>query len=163
TVTVNGRPAALAAGSFTAPDVPLEPNVMNEIVAIGADAAGRTATAVRQVSMKSAGPAVLILDPPDGFFTDRKKIDVAGAGVGGPGATADGKVVVAGTTLALDPLGNFRAADVPLADGLNTLTAAAVDAQGRTGVASVRVTSDSTLPAIAFAADGQPLVEGASF
>jgi hypothetical protein len=81
-VTVNGRAAALAGGSWSLPDLPLLPDTLNEIMAIGADAAGRTASAVRQVIVKSAGPTVLILDPPDGYATNRKKIDVAGAASG---------------------------------------------------------------------------------
>ncbi len=162
-VTVNGRAATLAGAAWTVPDLVLPPDVPVEIIAIGADALGRTATAIRQVTVRSVGPQVQILDPPNGFRTNRKKIDVVGAVVGGPSMTANGTVVVAGATLPLDALGTFRAKDVALIDGANTLVASAVDSQGRTGNAQVVVTTDTLAPLIAIMAEGQPLVDGASF
>ncbi len=163
TVTVNGRAATLAGATWSLPDLVLPPDVPAEVVAIASDAAGRTATATRQVTVRSSGPQIAILEPSDGAKTNRKKIDVAGAVVGGPSATASGQVTVAGQTLALDALGTFRAKDVALQSGANTITASATDGLGRTGTASVTVTTDTTAPAISLTADGQPLAEGASF
>ena len=134
-----------------------------EIVAIAFDAAGRTASATRQVTVRSSGPQIAILEPADGARTNRRKIDVAGAVVGGPSATANGRVTVAGQTLPLDSLGTFRAKDVALQSGPNTLTASATDALGRTGTATVTVTTDTAAPAISITADGQVLADGASF
>lgn len=162
-VTVNGRAATLAGATWSLPDLVLPTDVSAEIIAIGADARGRTATATRQVTVRASGPQILILDPPDGSRTNRRKIDVSGAVVGGPSMTANGTVAVAGATARLDALGTFRAKDVPLADGVNTLTASAVDPQGRTGIAHVTVTADTVAPLIAISADGQLLAEGASF
>jgi RHS repeat-associated protein len=162
-VTVNGRAATVAGATWSLPDLVLPTDVSAEIIAIGADVRGRTATATRQVTVRASGPQILILDPPDGFRTNRRKIDVSGAVVGGPSMTASGTVAVAGATVPLDVLGTFRAKDVPLADGANTLTASAVDPQGRTGIAHVTVTADTVAPLIAISADGQPLIEGASF
>ncbi|MEO8584733.1 MAG: Ig-like domain-containing protein, partial [Acidobacteriota bacterium] len=162
-VTVNGRAATLTGTTWALPDLVLPSDVSAEIVAIAADAAGRTASATRQVTVRSSGPQILILEPADGARTNRKKIDVAGAVVGGPSATANGNVTVAGQTLLLDALGTFRAKDVALQSGANTITASATDALGRTGTAAVTVTTDSTAPGISITADGQPLAEGASF
>ena len=162
-VSVNGRAATLTGTTWSLPDLVLPSDVPSEIVAIASDAAGRTAAATRQVTVRAAGPAISILDPADGFKTNRKKIDVAGAVLGGPSATVNGQVTVAGRTLTLDALGTFRAKDVPLASGANTITASAIDSFGRTGTASVTVTTDTTAPSIAITADGQPLAEGASF
>ncbi len=162
-VTVNGRAATLAGTTWSLPDLVLPPDVPSEIVAIASDAGGRTASATRQVTVRPSGPRILILEPSDGARTNRRKIDVAGAVVGGPSATANGQVTVAGQTLVLDALGTFRAKDVPLQSGANTLTASATDSFGRAGTASVTVTTDTTAPAIALTADGQPLAEGASF
>jgi RHS repeat-associated protein len=162
-VTVNGRAATLAGTTWSLPDLVLPPDVPTEIVAIASDPGGRTASATRQVTVRPSGPRILILEPSDGARTNRRKIDVAGAVVGGPSATASGQVTVAGQTLVLDALGTFRAKDVPLQSGANTLTASATDSFGRAGTASVTVTTDTTAPAIALTADGQPLAEGASF
>ncbi|MBK9064831.1 MAG: Ig-like domain-containing protein [Acidobacteria bacterium] len=162
-VTVNGRAATLTGATWSLPDLVLPSDVPSEIVAIAADSASRTASATRQVTVRASGPQITILEPSSGARTNRKKIDVAGAVVGGPSATANGTVTVAGQTLALDALGTFRAKDVPLQTGANTLTASATDALGRTGTASVTVTTDTTAPGISLAADGQPLAEGASF
>ena len=162
-VTVNGRAATLAGTSWSLPDLVLPPDVPAEIVVIAFDAAGRTASDTRQVTVRSSGPEIAILEPADGTRTNRKKIDVAGAVVGGPSATANGQVTVAGQTLVLDALGTFRAKDVALVSGPNVLTASASDSFGRVGTASVTVTTDSTAPGISLTADGQPLADGATF
>src|SRR5204863_1858261 len=101
TVTVNGRAATLSGTTWTLPALPLEPDVPNEIVAVASGANGRTAAASRTVLVRSSGPKVLILDPPEGYLTNRRKVDVAGAVAGGASFTTDGKVNVtsAGSTL----------------------------------------------------------------
>jgi hypothetical protein len=162
-VMVNGRAATLTGTTWSLPDLVLPPNVPTEIVGIASDALGRTASATRQVTVRASGPQVAILEPADGTKTNRKKIDVAGAVVGGPSATANGQVTVAGQTLALDALGTFRAKDVALQSGANMITASATDPLGRMGTASVTVTTDTAAPGIEITADGQPLAEGASF
>ncbi|HKC24477.1 MAG TPA: Ig-like domain-containing protein, partial [Thermoanaerobaculia bacterium] len=166
-VTVNGRVASLAATTWMLTALPLEPDVPNEIVAVASDANGRTATAVRTVLVRSSGPRVLILEPVEGARTNRRKIDVAGAVVGGASFTSDGRVTVtsgsASVTVALDATGAFRALDVPLAAGASTLVASTVDAQGRTGTATVHVATDFIAPTIFITADGQPLADGATF
>src|SRR6185369_342090 len=101
--------------------------------------------------------------------TNRAAVDVAGVVVGGKARSADGTVTVQSQTVALAPDGTFRALDVSLQTGANTLTATVKDREGRTGSAAVHVTADFTPPAIRFltraTAGGseEPLADGASF
>jgi RHS repeat-associated protein len=162
-VTVNGTSATLAGGSWTAASVPLELDTLNDLVVVARDASGRTASDHRTVMVRSGGPRILILEPANGFLTNRRKIDVVGAVVGGTSFLAHGTVTVAGRSVAVDPRGGFRAADVDLAEGTNILTASGTDSQGRTGTAEVVVISDLQPPTIALTVGSSPLVEGASF
>ena len=84
--TISGWNASVNSGSSTVLAVDNSHGGTGAVykgLAIGTDAGGRTATAVRQVLVRGSGPTILILDPPDGFATNRKKIDVSGAVVGG--------------------------------------------------------------------------------
>ena len=160
TVTVNGVPAPVTGGTWTAPAVPLAADDLTTLVASATDAAGRTDTAAVTVFARTGAPQVVILEPSDGATTNRSTIDVAGLVLGGPDATADGTVNVAGTAVALDSTGAWRALDVALTDGQNALTASATDSFGRTGSASVTVTVDRHPPTIVVLADGQELADG---
>ena len=160
TVTVNGVPAPVTGGIWTAPAVPLAADDLTTLVASATDAAGRTDTAAVTVFARTGAPQVVILEPSDGATTNRSTIDVAGLVLGGPDATADGTVDVAGTAVALDSTGAWRALDVALADGQNALTVSATDGFGRTGSASVTVTVDRHPPTIVVLADGQELADG---
>ncbi|HXT19210.1 MAG TPA: Ig-like domain-containing protein, partial [Thermoanaerobaculia bacterium] len=168
TVDVNGVAATVAGNTWSLAALPLEAEVANTLLATAHDRRGRTATAAVTVRVATGGPQVLILEPADGATTNRQVIDVAGTVVGGRARSADGTVSLqAGSGPAVSvPLaadGTFRALDVPLTSGANTLTVAVRDGQQRTGSASVHVTADFTPPTLRFIADGQPLVDGASF
>ena len=164
-VTVNGIAAAVTGGTWVVAALPLEPDVANSLVAIVRDRLGRTATAGVTVRVVSGGPQVLILEPVDGTTTNRPVIDVAGVVVGG--RSADGTVTVQGRSVGLAPDGTFRALDVPLQTGSNTLTASVRDRENRPGSASVTVIADFTPPVIRFlsraGAQEEPLLDGASF
>lgn len=162
-VSVNGRPGVVSAGGFTVAGVPLEPGVTNDLVAVATDGAGRRGTDVVTVVMSAGGPQVLILEPAHGTVTNRSRIDVVGSVVGGPGATTDGTVSVAGAAVELDPEGGFRARDVLLVEGPNVLQVEAVDPFDRRTLAAVTVVSDTRAPEILFLADGEALAPGASF
>jgi len=162
-VTVNSRPATVSGSSWSVTGLQIEPDVITTITAIATDAAGRHASTTVSVRATSGGPRVLILQPAMGAATNRAKIDVVGAVAGGRSATADGTVTVAGRQVGLDSTGGFRAVDVPLLEGTNTVVAEATDVQGRSGHASVDVTADLTAPTMLVLADGQPLAEGATF
>ncbi|HSF39574.1 MAG TPA: Ig-like domain-containing protein [Thermoanaerobaculia bacterium] len=167
TVTVNGVAATVTNGTWAVASVPLEPDVSNTLVAIARDRRGRTATSGVTVRGVSGGPQVLILEPADGATTNRPVIDVAGVVIGGRNRSADGTVTVSGRPVELAADGTFRALDVPLRTGANTLTASVVDRESRTGSASVTVTADFTPPGIRFFArsgsEEEPLADGASF
>ena len=168
TVSVNGVAATLAGdptagATWTVAAVPLEPDVLNTLEVVARDRLGRTATASVSIRVISGGPQIVLLEPADGTTTNRAKIDVAGAVVGGARESADGTATVAGQTVTLAPDGSFRAQDLPLATGPNTLTATVRDRQGRTGSGSVTVTADFTPPTVRFTVDGAPLVDGQSF
>lgn len=167
TVTVNGVAAAVTGGTWVVAALPLEPDVSNTLVATARDRRGRTATSGVTVRVVSGGPQVLILEPADGTTTNRSAIDVAGVVIGGRGRSADGTVTVQGRPIDLAADGTFRALDVPLQTGANTLTASVRDREGRTGSAAVAVTADFTPPAIRFFARAgsqeEPLADGSSF
>ncbi|MHB1045448.1 MAG: Ig-like domain-containing protein, partial [Thermoanaerobaculia bacterium] len=165
TVRVNGRGAivSVAGGTWTLAGLPLEPDAPNEIVAVAVDALGRSASAAVQVHVRSDGPKLVLLSPAEGTRTNRRRIDVVGAVVGGASSTADGLVHAGALSATIDATGSFRLLDVPLADGANTLSVTAVDAQGRTGETHVIVASDTTAPTVSFVVDGQSLDEGAAF
>ncbi|HSL81339.1 MAG TPA: hypothetical protein VLF66_01100, partial [Thermoanaerobaculia bacterium] len=168
-VTVNGEPAVLAGGTWTLDALPLSADALHVIEAVARDAAGRTASDAVSVQVVSGGPRVLILSPPDGVLTPRDRIDLAGVVVTGRGSTADGTVTVTGAesgvsaTVAVEADGSFRAPDVALVAGANTLRAEARDPQGRPGADQVSVIADFTPPTVVFRADGTPLPEGATF
>jgi hypothetical protein len=163
TVTVNGRPAAVEGATWSLTDLPLDADVLNVITAGARDAAGRSASVSISVVVDTGAPQVLILEPADGAVTNRSRIDVAGAVVGGSRRTADGSVTVAGAVVPVALDGAFRALDVPLAGGPNVLTASAEDSQGRVGETAVTVVSDLEPPLVRVLADGQPLGEGDVF
>ena len=164
TVSVNGVDAVVTGGTWTAADVPLEPDVLNDLLAEAVDRRERRTAHQVSVLALSSGPQILILEPADGAVTNRSRIDVAGTVVGGAVRTADSTVTVAGTPgipVATD--GAFRALDVALTEGQNVLTAESTDPQGLLSQASVTVLADFTPPVIAISAGSQPLEEGASF
>ena len=169
TVTVNGAAATVTGGTWEVAALPLEADVSNTLAAVARDRQGRTATAGVTVRVVSGGPQILLLEPADGATTNRAAVDVAGVVVGGKARSADGTVTVQSQTVALAPDGTFRALDVSLQTGANTLTATVKDREGRTGSAAVHVTADFTPPAIRFltraTAGGseEPLADGASF
>jgi RHS repeat-associated protein len=167
TVTVDGVAATVTGGTWVVPSLHLEPDVSSSLVAIARDRLGRTATAGVTVRVASGGPQVLILEPAAGVTTNRSAIDVAGVVVGGRDRSADGTVTVQGRSTTLAPDGTFRALDVPLQTGSNTLTASVKDREGRPGSASVTVVADFTPPILRFFArtgtQEEPLLDGASF
>ncbi|MCL4807877.1 MAG: Ig-like domain-containing protein, partial [Thermoanaerobaculia bacterium] len=160
-VRVNGRPATVTGTAWTLAALPLEPDAPNDLVAVAVDALGRTATAAVQVLVRSGAPQVVLISPADGARTNRRRVDLVGAVLGGAAATADGLVRAHGLTAAIDATGAFRLLDLPLAEGPNPLTVTATDSHGRTGEATLTVFSDTTPPAVSFTAAGQPLLDGA--
>ena len=169
TVTVGATPAVVSGGTWRAEGVPLEADVPNALEAVARDRAGRTASDGVVVQVTADGPQILILEPPDGVVTGLDRIDVSGVVVGGRRGSADETVTVEnlGTgdrlDVALATDGSFRADDVPLATGSNTLRASTRDPVDRIGTAEVAVVADFEPPVISVSADGEPLADGAAF
>ena len=160
-ISVDGREATLSAeGSWIATAVPLPSDGVHDLVAVARDADGRTASASRSVVVSGRGTGPIVLEPADGSLTNRAAIDVAGFLPGGRGATADGTVSIAGAPVPVDTTGRFRATDVALADGPNSIVVASTDRQGRAAQVAIQVTLDRVAPSLAVTAGGGPLADG---
>ena len=162
-VTVNGIAASIEGGTWTVNDLPLDADVLNIISAGVQDAAGRSTGVSISVMVDTGNPQVLILEPVEGFVTNRRLVDVTGVVIGGPKRTSDGTVAVNGMSVVVTLDGSFRANDIPLDAGANTISAVAEDPQGRVGQDAVTVFSDLDPPLVRVLADGQPLEEGAAY
>jgi hypothetical protein len=139
TVTVNGQPAAVAGGSFTASGVPLLEGG-NVLTATATDANGHVNTATINVVRDLTPPTLSIAYPQDG------------ASVSSPTVTVSGLVndIVAGTVNASQVVVTVNgqpaavanrsfAATVSLAPGTNTLTVKATDVSGNSSQAAITV------------------------
>jgi len=172
TVSVNGIPATVSGDTWRAEGVPLDADVPNALEAVARDRAGRTASDGVVVQVTAEGPQILILDPPDGVVTGLDRIDVSGVVVGGRRGSVDGMVTVENLTMAgggsqvdvaLAADGSFRATDVPLVTGSNSLRASTRDPVDRVGSAEVSVVADFEPPVITVSVGGAPLADGAAF
>ncbi len=156
--SVNGAAALINAGAFAA-TVALDAGP-NDIEVVARDRAGNLA-ADRVSVTRSGGPRGIILtSPPDGMVTNRNTIAVTGQLLTG---TADAKVTIAGTDVAVDAAGSFRKNDVALVEGDNLIVAAVLTAAGETNQVSVHVIADRTPPRVRLLESGQPLSDGARF
>ncbi len=171
TVTVNDLPATVNGGSWTA-TVPISSGDFVHLTAVATDSRDRRDVATISVLHLEGAPTLLIFDPADGAVTNRDAIDVVGSVVISPQNLQDGVVTVSGPagqaqiTIPTEGAfadGSFRAVDVPLQVGENTLVASVTDIHGRTGQASVTVFSDGAPPRISVSANGQVLEDGAIF
>ena len=166
TVTVNDLPATVNNGNWSV-SVPLVPGDLNYLTAVATDARGRRDVVPVSIIHQDGAPTLLIFDPVDGTITNRNRIDVVGSVVLDPADLQDGLVKVAGPggeiNTPVGPDGSFRAVDVPLSVGDNTLVASVVDIHGNIGQAAVSVFADGQPPRISVSANGRVLVDGAVF
>jgi large repetitive protein len=142
-VTVGGQPATLSAGqSWSGGPVALAEGT-NDIAVTAVDAAGNTATVQVVVVRDTTPPAVAIGQPAAAAVVGTVAVDVVGTAADAhlANVTVNGTAAsVAGTT--------FRAPQVPLAEGSNSLTAVAVDQAGNSAQASVTVVRDTQPPVL---------------
>jgi hypothetical protein len=137
---INGLAAPVADGRFAA-FVPLVEGA-NAILVRAVDQAGNPrelSVAVTRFTL----PSVTITSPADLSYLAATTVDVSGV-VNGPVTAVEVNGVsaqVGGTS--------FTASDVPLIEGGNVLTAAATDATGHVGTATVNVVRDLTPPRVA--------------
>jgi hypothetical protein len=135
-VAVNGVPASLSGGGFSA-TVPLREGG-NMIVALATKTNGRTGTASIEVTRDLAAPVVRIDSPRDGLVSVEDRIGVTGLvnDIVTGGATP--RVLVNGVEATVAN-GSFALESLPLVRGPNTIEAVATDAVGNTGRHAITV------------------------
>ncbi|HJT17146.1 MAG TPA: Ig-like domain-containing protein, partial [Thermoanaerobaculia bacterium] len=148
-IKVNGIPTT---GSVT---VPLEIGA-NLVAAIATDRAGNSAADQIVVTRDDGRPGIILTSPADNAVTNRPVISVAGQ-VLSPAAGLD--VTVNGTEVALDPSGAFFVANLPLVEGVNSISASIVSGATVTS----HVTADLTPPQLTVLANSTPLQNGDRF
>jgi hypothetical protein len=136
---VGGQAVTVANGKFAA-SVPVAEG-LNTIAMDAFDLAGNEQTTAVSVTRFSV-PAVAITAPPDLSYVAGTTLTVSGT------VSAAASVSVNGVAAAVDGT-TFSAADVPLVEGGNTLTATATDAAGHVSVANINVVRDLTPPHVA--------------
>ncbi|MDY7093844.1 MAG: Ig-like domain-containing protein [Acidobacteriota bacterium] len=140
-VRVNGLAAQVTGSTFAVSGVPLAEGE-TVLTAVATDAAGNSSQASRSVVLDATAPAVAITDPAPGTVVPEAQRWISGT-------LADahpGSVTVNGVVATLS--GDSWSALVPLADGVNEITATAVDALGWSATAAVTVIRDAQAPEI---------------
>ncbi|MBU6161190.1 MAG: VCBS repeat-containing protein [Myxococcales bacterium] len=160
--SVSRTESVLVDGSITFAGVTLDPGV-NALQVRGSDARGLGSSPTVRVTLDEEPPALVFVSPTDGTVFSGSSADASGA----PGfqvnvdvAWTDNNTVVSGTltvacgTTTFDVTGTVAAGTLSFsgvtlpAEDVCTLTAAATDAAGNTGNASVTITVDRVAPVI---------------
>lgn len=156
-VYVNGLQTTVQPnGSFVRENVPLATG-LNTIQIEARDLAGNSTLVTRRVILDNIAPVINITSPKDGAATSTRTITVRG--------TVDdlqAQVSVNNISATLDGKGGWEAR-VTLIEGLNTLTARALDPAGNQGTAQINVTLDTIVPTVQIVEprDGQTFAESA--
>jgi len=141
TVTVNGTSATITGATYNVPEITLNEGD-NTITVIARDPAGNQTTATVTVIVDATLPVVTVSAPVNGSYTPTPQVTVTGS-VNEPPAS----VTVNGRPATLS--GNsFALANLPLAEGGNTLTVEAMDRAGNRGTATLTVNLDTVAPRI---------------
>jgi RHS repeat-associated protein len=160
-VTVAGQAATLAGGqggqSFSAGPIALAEGG-NSLGLSATDAAGNVGTATLTLVRDTTPPVVAISQPATGTVVGTPAVDV----VGSASDLHLASVTVNGTVAAVTG-GLFRAAQVPLAEGSNSVAAVAVDQAGNQSQATAVVVRDTQPPALQITSPaGGTVVPGAT-
>jgi len=142
TVDVNGDPATVVGGQFSA-TVTLSNNISTTITAVATRASdSSTASDSVSVTKDTVPPAPVIMSPADGTTVTSNRIDVSGT----LDASDVVSLVVGGVQASVDNAAKtFIARNVSLSSGANVLTAVATDRAGNSG-ASTSITVTYTAP-----------------
>jgi hypothetical protein len=153
-VTVNTLPATLTGGQFTV-TVPLREGT-NMVVAVGANASGKTGTHAVEITRDLTAPIVRIDTPRASATLTSPTVTVTGQVNDLVNGGAEPHVTVNGRPATVTQ-GTFVAPNLPLVTGANTLEAVATDAAGNTGRHAIAVTVQTpTGPRLTLhAGDGQ--------
>jgi hypothetical protein len=151
-VNVNGVPATLSNGGFTAAVVLNEGR--NTINVIAADEAGNETPLTRQATRDTTAPVLSVEQPGEAAYVAAGEVKVTGH-VNDVTATT---VTVNGVAAVVAD-GSF-AATVPVNEGPNALNISAVDAAGNTTAAQRNVTRDTTAPTLSVAQPADGMLTG---
>ncbi len=143
TANLNGVALTLNAQGAFAADVPATAEGANFLTVSATDAAGNSATQVKQVLRDTQPPVVAITSPAEGTLTNRGTMAVEGT------VEDVSAVTVAVNGVAMTVQENRFRGEVPLAgEGKLTLAAVATDVAGNEGRASRGIVRDTTPPEI---------------
>lgn len=140
TVSVNGTPAPVSGGKWTAKSVALREGV-NLITATATDKSGNTGSANVSVTLDTTPPSVSIVAPAGGSNVFSPQLTVSGLVsdlVAGTVNAQNVSVSVNGVAASVVNR-SFSAPNILLSPGLNTIKVLATDKAGNTGEASVQV------------------------
>jgi len=166
TVSVNGVAATVSSGTFTAPGVALREGA-NILTATATDKYGNVGSASETVTLNTTPPQLGILSPTDGAVVMTSTVTVAGNVNEQVPGTINAKqvtIMVNGIAAAVSNR-TFSALNVPLVQGMNTVTATATDPAGNTSQSTIHVTYMGAIPVqklVAISGDGQTGMIGAS-
>lgn len=142
-VTVNGQPALVADGAFSA-SISLSPGV-NTITAEAVNAVGLSTVQSITVTLDTVPPVITLTAPAQGAILSDNNVTVTGTasddGSGIASLTVNGQEVPVGE-------GGAFSAIVQIPDGAGSITAVAVDRAGLSSQQTVQVIVDTTPPAL---------------
>lgn len=147
TLTVNGEPAVVSNGSFSAA-VTLA-NGSNQLIVRASDQAGNLTSDSRTIIFDANQPVITVSSPVDNVATSKGSIRLSGS------LDKAASVVVAGLPAEMN--GPSWSATVPLIPGVNTIEIVATDLLGNTSTAKRTVIQDSDRPALAILSPAQDL------
>lgn len=143
TVSVNGSPASVSGGTFTALDIPLIEGG-NLLTAVATDSQGHVGTDTIQVVRDLTPPRVVVSYPKDGARVFEAAVAVSGMVndiVAGTVNASEVAVTVNGRPAAVANR-SFSVDGLALVPGPNVITVAAVDESGNEGRATITVRFD---------------------
>jgi hypothetical protein len=148
-VSVNGIPAVMEGGAFKAKVDIVEGK--NTILAEAVDSFGNSGSYCIAVILDSTQPAIAITSHPPNSLINTKAVTLSG--IADKKAKSVTMTASAGGRTVPIPVevteGSFTAKKVMLEEGPNTITARAVSLAGNAGSSTVKITVDTTPPAIA--------------
>lgn len=147
TVSVNGTAATVSGGSFSASGILLREG-QNILTVTATDTAGNLGTASETVTLNTTPPQLGILAPTNGAVLTSSTTTVAGnvnEQVPGTINATQVTVMVNGIAAAVSNR-TFSAPNVPLVQGMNTITVVATDPAGNTSQAQINVTYMGSIP-----------------
>ena len=142
TLTVNGSPVQVGTnGAFSTQVVLIEG--VNTITVVATDAAGNKTTVTRRVRRDTQSPIVNLTSPIDSLITNQLNVTVSGTVKDSTTVT----LTINGINVPVGVGGAFSS-QLPLVEGLNTITLVATDAAGNKTTVTRRVRRDTQAPTV---------------